>query len=92
MALFSLCVYVILAFLFAGCAAKTEYIETVKTVEVKVPVVCELPLPTLSLAKGIKESDNASAAQRKRLENEVNIYVFADELEATLKACKGKTK
>lgn len=90
MALLSLSVYVILAFVFAGCATKTEYVETIKTVEVKVPVACELPLPVLSSLQEITKNDNASTAQEKRLANEANIFIYTDELKATLKACKGQ--
>jgi hypothetical protein len=90
MALLSLFVYVILAFVFAGCTFKTQYLETIKTIEVKVPVACELPLPVLSSLQEIIKNDNASTAQEKRLANEANIFIYADELEATLKACKGQ--
>jgi hypothetical protein len=74
MALVSLFVYA----LFTGCAGK-EYIEIVKTVEIKTPVECNLSAPVLAPYR-----DGQTA------QNEINIYIYAEDLENTLKACKGE--
>jgi hypothetical protein len=83
MALLSLFVYTILALLFAGCA-KTQYVEVIKTVEVKTPVECNIPAPVLAPYRG------GEITQEERVKNETNIYIYAEDLEETLKRCKGE--
>jgi hypothetical protein len=88
MGLMSLLIFMILSALFAGCAGK-EYVEVVKTVEVKVPVRCDILLPVLGDYVRVDESDTSDDAQEKRLKNERNIYIYADTLEQTIRECKG---
>jgi hypothetical protein len=83
MMFFSLLVYALFALLFTGCAGK-EYVEIVKTVEVKTPVECNLSAPVIAPYEG------GEITQEKRLKNEINIYVYTEDLEETLKACKGE--
>jgi hypothetical protein len=78
MALASVILFAFISFAFSGCATK-EYIEVVKTVEVKTPVRCDLPTPKLA------QYNNTSA-----IKNEANIYIYTETLEATLRACKGQ--
>jgi hypothetical protein len=78
MAFASLILFVFISIAFSGCAGK-EYVEVVRTVEVKTPVRCDLPTPQLA------GYNNASVAK-----NEANLYIYTEELEATLRACKGQ--
>ncbi|MDR2100106.1 MAG: hypothetical protein LBP40_04675 [Campylobacteraceae bacterium] len=73
----SLFVYALLTLFFAGCAGK-EYVEVVKTVEVKTPVACGIASPILA------------PYSSDIVRDEINIYVYAEDLENTLKACKGE--
>jgi hypothetical protein len=77
MAFASLILFVFISIAFSGCAGK-EYVEVVRTVEVKTPVRCDLPTPKLA---------NYSNSTVK---NEANLYIYTEELEATLRACKGQ--
>jgi flagellar basal body-associated protein FliL len=77
MVFLSLFIYGISGLLFTGCAGK-EYVEVIKTVEVKTPVKCGLSAPKLA------------AFTNNTLQNEANIYIYAEDLESTLKKCKGE--
>ena len=43
-------IWLVIAAMFAGCAARVEYVD--RPVEVKVPVACEVPMPKSPIVGG----------------------------------------
>jgi hypothetical protein len=89
MALLSFLLFSLVGFIFTGCAGK-EYVEVIKVAEVNIPIKCDLPIPVLDGYLQINDDDNTNIAQQKRLRNELNIHIYAEELKMTLKQCEGK--
>ncbi|MFV0481344.1 MAG: hypothetical protein ACK5LP_05110 [Campylobacteraceae bacterium] len=89
MGFLSMFVYLFIVLFLAGCTTKIEYIDRVKTVETKVPTKCTLEIPTLEKYITINDDDTEDIKQQKRLQNKANGFTYTEELENTLKACRG---
>ena len=83
----SLFLYFLIASMFSGCES-VKYIDKVEVQRVNIPVKCDLPMPILKELKrdGIDEEQK----HKDRLENLISIRVYIEELEHTLRACKGQ--
>ena len=65
----------VIATMFTGCAAKVEYVD--RPVEVKVPVACEVPMPT-------------SPVVGQNVDGLREILKYTELLECAMKACRGE--
>ena len=68
-------VLVVIAAMMTGCSVKTEYVD--RPVEVKVPVKCELPIPS----KPVVSAD---------VDGLRSVLMYTELLECTLKKCRGE--
>jgi len=66
----------ILAMLFMGCSTKIEYVDRVH--EVKIPVQCQIPVPS----RPVLGSD---------LEGARTLAIYSESLECALRLCRGET-